>query len=170
LDQLPSRLVIETTDGQGRGESIEKRRGVLIRLGQLPEPAARREHRSDAVPRVQRPAEFAEDRWILAVELDQFFDLVAQQQQPEIFREQLPTETSEGLEKVFGSNLGQTNPDRFESLLGVEQRVGKIEMNLIRPICALKSGEFTARCSSCLSTEVLPILLVPSSHNQLRLP
>ena len=66
-------------------------------------------------------------------------------------------------------------PSSLQALLGVEQRVAEVEVQLLRVVGPLEVPEqrevaalgraSAVRCSSCLSSEVLPTRRVPSSHS-----
>ena len=129
-DQGPGLVAPQVAEVEGRGEAVEEGGGVLLLLGEGPQADARGEDRADILARLHRPAQLAQERRILRPELDQLLDLVAQQEQPQTPRPQPPPQAPERDEEIVGLDRGELDAMGGEAILGVEQRVAEVAVEL----------------------------------------
>ena len=102
---------------------MQEGRGVVSLFGQLAQSDRGREHRPDAVLRLHGAAELSQQRRILAVKIENLFDLVAQQEERTSLAEELAAKLSDRREEVLELEVRDFDADGVETLFGVEQSV-----------------------------------------------
>src|SRR5210317_1721491 len=89
------------------------------------------------------------------MQFDQLFDFVAQKQEAHIPGPQLPPQALERNKQIASLHILELDSDPFQPFIGVQERVGKIEMELFGLVGTLEVPEYrhVAAIPGCLGNE-----------------